>query len=259
MAQETYDQDILQGFSLEESQALQGFNRNDMSSLGGIWGRLGNCNPNCDPVPCGPPEPVFSSTRSVDYSPKTWLRNMSRKMKYEIVTSANGNIPPQFVFHFLAQLICPGADDDKSSSGGAGAPKKSDWTKVTVQRNVGDGKTKEDMSECDRRDLVHMLNEAAVDPDVLMEDFQCLLNSEGTKMDHLCLYHLYNMTMEFSLTEKDITAGTSPKEVDGKEIFDWFIHYYICKIACAMIDDQNCSVSSVQNFFNKATTQFGFS
>lgn len=248
---ETYDQNILQGFSLEESQALKGFNRSDLSSLGGIWNRLGNCNPNCDPVPCVPAEPVFTASRSVEYSPKNWLQNMSRNMKFQIVQSANGNIPPQFVFHFLAQLLCPGADDDKSSGGGAAAKPK-DWTKVTVTKKNGD-KT-EDMSECDRRDLVHMLNEAAAKPDVLMEDFQCLLNSEGTNMEHLCLYHLYNLTMKFNLTENALSEET----VEGKTIFRWFISYYICKISCAMIDDPKCSIATVQNFFNRVSTQFGY-
>ena len=99
-----------------------------------------------------------------------------------------------------------------------------------------------------------MLNIACEDPGRLVEDVQCLMNSEGSQMDQLCLYHLLHMQMKFRLEDDDSVTETT---VQGSEVFNWFIHYYICKIACGMIENDRCSVQAVREFFDIATVQFG--
>jgi len=108
-------------------------------------------------------------------------------------------------------------------------------------------------SECERRDLVNMLNVACEDPGRLIEDVQCLMNSEGAQMDQLCLYHLLHMQMDFFEDEN----SANKISVQGSEVFGWFIHYYVCQIACGMIENDRCSVQAVREFFDRATVQFG--
>lgn len=213
---------------------LQSYSQDQLTGLSQTWGFIlqDDCQP-CKAVP--------ENLETPEYVPDTWLKSMSRKMKYQILTSANGNLPPQFAFRFLAELLCPGSYENE-------AEKKADKTHVTVTKH-----DRSEMSECERRDLVNMLNVACEDPGRLIEDVQCLMNSEGAQMDQLCLYHLLHMQMDFYEDEN----SANKISVQGSEVFGWFIHYYVCQIACGMIENDRCSVQSVREFFDRATVQFG--
>lgn len=251
-------------FSAEEIQSMEGYSRRKatVASLDDIWGMLGSevklnrdrcewkedCQEN-------PNHLVLSSNpKEVEYDPNIFLNNLPRDVKLHILRQSKGNIPPKFVFHFVAQLLCPGADDDSST----GAPAAgTDWDAVKVFKSNDKA---DQMSKWERSDLVDMLNHAYKDANVLMEDVYCLYNSEDhTQLENMCLYQLKNLKLQFKLKKDDV----DDIDLFGNEIFSWFIKYYQCQIVNSMIEDMTTNedsrydIADILNFFMKCNTVFG--
>jgi hypothetical protein len=241
---------------------MEGYSRSSIAELDDIWRVLGSgvtlnreqCD-NMEKCQETPENFLLSATpKEMEYEPDVFLNNLPRDIKYHILKESNGNVPPKFVFHFIAQLLCPGDVDDSSAGS---VPASTDWTKVTVFKNSNSDSA--EMGKWERRDLVDMLNQAYKNANVLMEDVYCMYNSEDDiQLENMCLFQLKNMKLRFKLKKNDADI-----DLTGNEIFSWFIKYYQCQIVSIMIEDmtknENCKydISDILNFFMKCSTVFG--
>ena len=155
-----------------------------------------------------------------------WMKNIDINTKLELIKNCKGNCPPEFVFHYLAQIFCPSMKD-------------------TIGIKKKDG---QEMTKDEKRCISDMFNQASKDTSVLLEDIQCmLLEDMYTESSDTCLDMVFNCTVTIN----------SNVTVQGEHMFSWFIQYYVCTIVFNFIMN-NVSIKKIHHILERSNHKFNY-